>query len=606
MTGIGGRRVKKARIVRWSILVLLIVGIGLVRENSSWGEWYALHLYPVLSTFFSFFSSCVPFSLGDLFILLIILGGIAYVVYGLWKRRFVKHTLVRLLEGIGWIYVWFYMAWGINYFREDFYTRSDMERVHYTPENFQQFLENYLTGLNTAYESVGDSVTLFNPMIELQEVATEIKNGYREIDTCFGLLSPRESMVPKSMLFSRMMSKMAILGYAGPFFSEFNLNAELPFIQYPSCYAHELAHRLGIASEAEANLYAYLVCIRSSSPLVRFSGYFSLLGYVMQNARNLLSESDFKKVVKQLNPGIVALHKEVNTYWRSRYSTWIGNAQEYLYNLFLKGNQVRSGVKNYSEVIGLLISYEQYQIREIGYPDLQRLEKEYLKAVEDARKVDSTKLWNGLIPIIRELGNSQIRWLDLDTNQMLLVVSMMGKKELRYWPEGDEFKTSSHISWVVLPFELRQKMDVQPLKDSLEVRMRMLQLLGLPPTCSYDMLVFFWVKKEGLRRPSRDPEIDDTVASLNYTIHADKDYREWFEQNILRSYTGNPPYPWTQMGYTYDWNDSADRYGVSEFIVWPETLVKVEQILSCWQYYKQLRGKTIDSLRVSDIAEKNH
>lgn len=96
----------------------------------------------------------------------------------------------------------------------------------------------------------------------------------------------------------------------GPFFSEFNLNTELPFIQYPSCYAHELAHRLGIASEAEANLYAYMICIRSSSPIVRFSGYFSLLGYVMQSARNLLPESEFQKVVKQLNPGIVALYKE--------------------------------------------------------------------------------------------------------------------------------------------------------------------------------------------------------------------------------------------------------------------------------------------------------
>ena len=600
------KSVNKKRIIRWSVLVLLIAGIGLVRGNSSWGEWYALHLYPVVSAFFSFFSSCVPFSLGDLFILLIVSGGVGYAVYGLWKGRSVKLMFVRLLEGAGWIYVWFYMAWGMNYFREDFYTRSGVGQVRYNPANFQQFLENYLTGLNAAYESAGDTVTLFYPTIELQEVAAEIKKGYSEVDSCFGLLSPREEMLPKPMLFSRSMSKMSILGYMGPFFSEFNLNTELPFIQYPSCYAHELAHRLGIASEAEANLYAYMICIRSSFPIVRFSGYFSLLGYVMQSARNLLPESEFQKVVKQLNPGIVALYKEESAYWRSRYSAWIGNAQEYLYNLFLKGNRVQSGVKNYSEVIGLLISYEQYRIGETGYADLRRLEKEYLKAVEDARMVDSTKLWNGLVPIIRKQGDSRIQWRDLDTNQMLLVVSMMGKNELKYWPEGDEFKTSSHVSWVVLPFELKQRMGARLLKDSLEVRMRMLQLLGLPPTRSYDMLVFFWVKKEGLRRPSRDPEIDDTVASLDYTIRADKNYREWFEQNRLRSYTGNPPYPWTQMGYTYDWNRSAGRYGVSEFIVWPGSLVKVEQIVGCWQYYKRLRQEERDNLGVVEIAEKNH
>ena len=60
------------------------------------------------------------------------------------------------------------------------------------------------------------------------------------------------------------------------------------------------------------------------------------------------------------------------------------------------------------------------------------------------------------------------------------------------------------------------------------------------------------------------------------------------------------------MGYTYDWNRSAGRYGVSEFIVWPGSLVKVEQILGCWQYYKRLRQEERDNLGVVEIAEKNH
>ena len=55
------------------------------------------------------------------------------------------------------------------------------------------------------------------------------------------------------------MSRVAVTGYMGPFFTEFNLNQELLSVEYPFTYAHELAHRLGIASEAEANLYAYLV-----------------------------------------------------------------------------------------------------------------------------------------------------------------------------------------------------------------------------------------------------------------------------------------------------------------------------------------------------------
>ena len=80
-----------------------------------------------------------------------------------------------------------------------------------------------------------------------------------------------------------------------PFFCEFTLNGDLLPHDYPATYAHELAHLLGITSEAEANFYAYQVCTRSSVPEIRFSGYYSVLGHVMGNARRLLPEEEYQK-----------------------------------------------------------------------------------------------------------------------------------------------------------------------------------------------------------------------------------------------------------------------------------------------------------------------
>ena len=53
---------------------------------------------------------------------------------------------------------------------------------------------------------------------------------------------------------------------------------------------------------------------------------------------------------------VKALYNEKVEYWHSLYNPWIGEAQEMLYNLFLKGNKISSGTKNYSEVIALLIA----------------------------------------------------------------------------------------------------------------------------------------------------------------------------------------------------------------------------------------------------------
>ncbi|MCB6276689.1 DUF3810 family protein, partial [Phocaeicola vulgatus] len=46
-------------------------------------------------------------------------------------------------------------------------------------------------------------------------------------------------------------------------------------------------------------------------------------------------------------------------YWHERYSTLLGEVQNKIYNLFLKGNNIPSGRKNYAEVIGILLSLEE-------------------------------------------------------------------------------------------------------------------------------------------------------------------------------------------------------------------------------------------------------
>jgi hypothetical protein len=142
----------------------------------------------------------------------------------------------------------------------------------------------------------------------------------------------------------------------GPFFAEAQLNADLPEVQYPFTYAHEFSHLLGVSNEAEANYWAYRVCTESSSPALQYCGYFGLLPYVISNASYLLQETAFKEWIQTIRPEVIEQYKQKNAYWQERYSPLIGSVQDFAYNLFLKGNKIASGKKNYAEVIGLLLS----------------------------------------------------------------------------------------------------------------------------------------------------------------------------------------------------------------------------------------------------------
>ena len=148
------------------------------------------------------------------------------------------------------------------------------------------------------------------------------------------------------------MSGVGVLGYMGPFFTEYNLNPDLLPVQYPFTYAHEMAHVLGISSEAEANLYGFPVCSRSGVPEIRFSAYFALLS----NAYGLLSEEEFNEWKETISPEVKDLYNRKVAYWENLYSPFIGEIQSTVYNWFLKGNNIPSGRKNYSEVVALLMA----------------------------------------------------------------------------------------------------------------------------------------------------------------------------------------------------------------------------------------------------------
>jgi len=326
----------------------LLLFILLSQLIAGWGEWYALHLYPLISTVLSSFSSLFPFSLGDIFIFLSLAGIIVYPVFGLINRLPWKKLLLRVGEYLVWIYIWFYMAWGMNYFRDNFYARMDIPRANYSAENFKTFLDDYITKLNESYTPV--------KWVEKSIVDDEIKKGYQHIHTRFGMTAPRGWQRPKTMLFSSLFSKFAITGYIGPFFCEYNLNGDLLPSQYPSTYAHEMAHILGISSEAEANLYAYLACKDSSVKEIRFSGYMSLFSHILRNASGFLSEEEYRNTISKINPEVVRLYEEKRVYWSEKYSPFIGDIQDKIYDWFLKGNNISSGRSNYSEVVGLLMS----------------------------------------------------------------------------------------------------------------------------------------------------------------------------------------------------------------------------------------------------------
>lgn len=95
--------------------------------------------------------------------------------------------------------------------------------------------------------------------------------------------------------------------------------------------------------------------------------------------------------------------------------------------------------------------------------------------------------------------------------------------------------------------------------------LRFAQLLGMPDDGSCTRFTAFWISPSDVIRPAY---VTDVTAQMEngYDQVTDPAYRAWFDSNILYSYFESA-YPWTRLGYTYDWSGGDSVYGLTEFLI---------------------------------------
>ena len=372
----------------WVLLVLLSL-ITLTKLIPLWGFIYTTRIYPIIGSLLSPISGLFPFAVGDIFIALSIVWVFFYPIYEIkWRKQLAKRFFFlaakrgcypkkkvvfgRVAEYLLWVYAWFYIAWGLNYSQPNIYCRTGMKPAEVSEAKFREFAYRYADGINylseerrvkseeTAFDDQRESQ--FNGMVDdglKNRVRDAVLKGYNEIGAKEGINAPfNQHPHAKTMLFTPLSSMSGVTGSMGPFFCEFTLNGDIRPHDYPAIYAHEFAHLLGIANEGEANFYSYIVCTASSDKAVKFSGYYHIFFHVLRNVFDILGEKEGEKFLKYIRPEIIQLAKSDRNYWLSKRCKVLDAAQDFIFDLYLRGNHVAEGRKSYSGVVGLILAWE--------------------------------------------------------------------------------------------------------------------------------------------------------------------------------------------------------------------------------------------------------
>lgn len=203
---------------------------------------------------------------------------------------------------------------------------------------------------NIVYGADGFSVMPYG----IEEMNDKLLAAYDNICDEHDFVQRLDSRV-KPVMLSEPMSYTHITGVYTFFTGESNINVNFPDYTLPYTAAHELAHQRGIAREDEANFLAFLVCIRSDDPYIRYSAYVNLYEYV-SSALYSADRELYKKAASTL-PSLARAEQIAYSGFFDKYRhSKASDVSETVNNTFLimHGTQ---GTKSYGMVVDLAVAY---------------------------------------------------------------------------------------------------------------------------------------------------------------------------------------------------------------------------------------------------------
>ncbi len=202
------------------------------------------------------------------------------------------------------------------------------------------------------------------------------------------------STVPvKKLGLANMYTSMGISGFTMPLTGEAAVNPQTPAIALPFTMGHEMAHRMCIAPERDANLAGFLSCQANSDPIFQYSGYFMAFRFcynALAQEGTSTAVNAANEIYSKIDPLFMRDLKEYSAYYSSAIKDGASGFASSVNDTYIKASGDKSGVNSYGEVTNLLVSW---YLQEIYLP--AHKEEEVVFDPLDKNQVDLSETTKG-------------------------------------------------------------------------------------------------------------------------------------------------------------------------------------------------------------------
>lgn len=314
-------------------LASLLASLGGVFPENLVERYYSKSVYPFLSSIMNRLADAVDFALIDAFLVVLSI----LICWLFYRRKF-----MNLAKVVAAAYLFFFWTWGLNYHRSPVVSKVDFDNTRVNEENLGRLTSFVAMQLNELY---AHRETAIYDREELSiHVADRVAQVVQELD---GISWRANGRVKSSWILEPLLKAAGVDGMFNPFGHEPLVLSDVLEFDQPMIVAHEMAHVRGYSDEGDANFVALMACVNDNDPLVRYSGWLTMYLYLSwQNAGSMLDEGPRRDLAALFDRRLV---NRIN---------WISWLHGRVFDFFLRANQVKSGIRSYSQIVHLALGTE--------------------------------------------------------------------------------------------------------------------------------------------------------------------------------------------------------------------------------------------------------
>ena len=274
----------------------------------------------------------------------------------------------NLIQWAGWVIAVFAgifmlhtLVWGLSYHTGDLSADLRLDISSYTLEELTEATEYYRDKAIALAEQVKRDEQGNVQFEAFETLAENAGKGFEELTYKHHYPVFAGSRLPvKKLGWADLYTSMGITGVTFGLTGEAAVNPQIPDVTLPFTMIHEMAHRMCIANERDANFAGYLACSVHPDVQFQYSGYFMAYRYCY-HALASVNHPAAAAAAARVQQGVSRKLQQDMDYnsqiFRSKENKVATNVPDTMNDAYLKTSGDNGGIASYGQVCDLLVSW---------------------------------------------------------------------------------------------------------------------------------------------------------------------------------------------------------------------------------------------------------